>query len=252
MSKLRGKNVLVTRDAKGAEVFAKQLKAYGASPIVTPLLEIKCLEKETRKQMLPNIDTFEWVFFTSKNGVDCFLKNRQWAMDLNKCHIAAVGRKTAQALEEVGYTVHFMPSLFNAEVMAEEFLTKYKTTHSVLFVRGTLSSSILLDAFEQANRSFHCVEVYETRINSRIKGYLQMQLKEYKIDYLTFTSPSTVNAFIQLMECSEEFKSLPAICIGTTTETIAIQHGFTNTIIPTAFTIEGMLQTMLTHSQEKG
>lgn len=252
MNELQDKAILITRDAQGATAFAEKLAAYNARPIVTPLLTISCIDRVQQTTLPVEIETCEWVFFTSKNGVDCFVQHDDYANALNHCHIAAVGSKTAQALEEFGYTVDFIPSTYNAEVMAKEFLTTYETTKPVLFVRGVLASPILLDAFTKAGRPFYCLEVYETKTNDAMKQSLHSQLTEVAIDYLTFTSPSAVDAFMELVDQPKPFNQLPTVCIGTTTERKALEHGFTETIVPDQFTIEGMIRAIRKDSKKKG
>lgn len=47
---------------------------------------------------------------------------------IEHCRIAAVGSKTKQAIEAYGYEVDFIPSIYHAETMAEEFLQLEKTS----------------------------------------------------------------------------------------------------------------------------
>lgn len=252
MSGLQDKTILITRDAKGATLFAEKLVAQQAKPKIASLLEITCLGDTQAKQLPVEIATCEWIFFTSKNGVDCFLQQPENASALHGCHIAAVGSKTAQAIERHGYKVDFIPSIYNAETMAAEFLATYETNGPVLFVRGVLASPVLVDAFTNANRAFYCLEVYDTTINEAAKERLRWQFAESPIDYLTFTSPSAIDAFIQLIEEQINYKQIPTVCIGTTTERRAIKHGFTKTIVPEQFTIDGMIQAMIKDCQQRG
>ncbi len=238
---LHNKTVLVTREIEAAEQFAEKIRTYNGNPIVAPLLEIRCIPFKLEKNLS---EKFDWVFFTSVNGVNCFMRQ---SPQLEGCRIAAVGPKTAEALEQFGYEVDFIPTRYNAKTMAAEFLQMYENSGFVLFVRGNLSSPVLLDAFINAKRSYECVEVYETVTNEKTKVKLSASLQE-EIDFITFTSPSTVDAFIQLVG---ESKKVPAVCIGTTTEKRAKEVGFTETIVPEDFTIEGMLEVMLEEVERK-
>jgi uroporphyrinogen-III synthase len=251
MINLEEKRILVTREAAGAKIFGKKIAAAGGIPIITPLLQINCLPINDETASSLELDTYEWVFFTSKNGVDCFLQDDRFREALARCNIAAVGPKTEKALENQGYSVQFVPSTFNAEVMASEFLLTFKETGPVLLVRGTLASPVLPQAFSKAGRSFTTFEVYETVSNEEIKNTLQTALQD-GIDLLTFTSPSTIDAFIELAEERQTYIDLPAACIGTTTENHAKEKGFQHTIVPTHFTIEGMLEAMSDYFQGKG
>lgn len=244
---LHNKTILVTREEKAGEIFARKINQYGAKALQVPLLKITCLPYEQTINEALQQKKYAWIFFTSKNGVDCFMKQDP---PIGHCRIAAVGSKTKQAIEAYGYEVDFIPSIYHAETMAEEFLQLEKNIAPVLFVRGKIASRVLIDAFREAERPFDCVEVYDTVMNRNAKGKLTAILQEEKIDYLTFMSPSTVGAFVALTEADPSFYAIPAVCIGTTTEKSAREAGFKQTIIPNEFTIEGMLD--IINEKEKG
>lgn len=255
MINLQNQTILVTREKSDAARFASEIAQYGGRPITMPLLQIHCLASENRKQSLVIDLDYEWVFFTSKNGVTCFLREQvnERFLQRSNVKIATVGSKTAAVLLALGYHVDFIPSRYNAEVMAEEFLTKYADTGRTLFVRGVLASNILIDAFTKAKRQFDCYEVYDTIINTAIKAELHDVLTDQQIDILTFTSPSTVNAFIKVVEKPELFSGTPTMCIGTTTEKRAKEAGFTETIVPDNFTTDGMIVALSDYlKREKG
>lgn len=243
MINLHNQTILVTREKNAAVSFASEIVKYGGRPITVPLLQINCLSFENRQEsFIENVD-YEWVFFTSKNGVSCFLKSsiNERLLQKKEVKIAAVGSKTADVLMTLGYQVDFIPSQYNAEVMAAEFLTKYPDTGRTLFVRGVLASNILIEAFVRAKRQFDCYEVYDTRVNTRIEDELHHALHNQKIDVFTFMSPSTTHAFVKLVDKAEQYFDTPAVCIGTTTENSAKEVGFRKTIVPDNFTTEGMI-----------
>lgn len=249
MNPLKNKKILITRDAQAAASFQQLLEREQAKPRTVPLIKIECVK---RTNLSVNVKDCEWVFFTSRNGVACFLQDKTFAAALHHCQIAAVGEKTAQALVEHGYTVDFIPSVFNAETMAKEFLASYETTKPTLFVRGAIASPILLDAFTKANRTFYCLEVYDTFLHTKAKQQLQTTLAQHTFDYVTFTSPSAVEAFVQSVEDIKQQLDLPIVCIGTTTEQKAMSYGFTQRIVPKKFTIEAMIEAMKIDCMQKG
>lgn len=240
MISLRGQRILVTREAQGAKRLAEQISFYGGEPIVTPLLEIKCLPvRENLK-----LHAYDWVFFTSQNGVNCFVKHASFSGQLSGCRIAAVGTKTAEAIGRAGYDVDFIPSTYNAKVMADEFLAAYDDAGPILLVRGVRSRTVLADALAEAGRTYANLTVYDTVIHSTIKKQLTAVLSKQSVDMLTFTSPSAIDAFIELVGDIRRFKHLPVACIGTTTEKYARDAGFKRCIVPEQFTVEDMLKAM--------
>ena len=236
---LQNKAILVTRDERGAKQLADKITSYGGRPILSPLLAIDCLPLQDENT---DICSFDWVFFTSQNGVDCFLKQDQFAKRLHDCRIAAVGPKTAEKVKRSGYQVDFIPSVYNAKVMAEEFLATYDDARSILLVQGVLSRRILADALNGSGKSCSSLEVYDTGTNHKEKDALNVALANGNVDILTFASPSAVDAFIELAEQTNQYLHVPVACIGTTTEKRALEVGFTQTIIPEEFTIDSMIE----------
>lgn len=236
---LHQNKVLITREKTQAKAFAKLIKDNDGIPIEVPLLKIECQSTNIE------IDkAYQWIFFTSANGVNCFFEQYKLPHGVK---IAAVGLKTKIAIEEHGYTVAFMPSTFNAETMAEEFLEKeHPFTSSILLIRGNRSRKVLPQVFKANGLSFDLLEVYKTSFNRDHKETLNRIIEEGNIDFLTFTSPSTIQAFTELLSPSnlERVKTIVCVCIGTTTGNKADEMGFQHTLIPDEFTIEGMVRHM--------
>lgn len=247
MNSLHGKNILITRDEQGATILADLLRKTGANPMEVPLLQINC----KRYEMKAALTQYSWVFFTSQKGVACFLQHEEYAEQLHKCNVAAVGEKTKAALNNRGYKVDFMPSTYNAETMAVQFLQRFNKKERVLFVRGNLSSPVLLRAFDKGKMPYDVVEVYETKQNDVMKRTLQEVSETNEIDYITFTSPSAIDAFLSMVPDFAKWQPIPIVCIGTTTEKKAIDAQFSNILVADVFTIEGMIEKMVQHNIRK-
>lgn len=237
---LLDKTILVTREKSQAQVFSNLLSSRGANPIEIPLLKINCLQMsgELKKKR------FDWIFFTSAHGVTCFVEQLRDTSFFETCKIATVGHKTELALKKYGLTADFIPTTYNAVVMAKEFLEKYPNASNLLLVRGSISRKELIEAFTKHGVTYQTVTVYETNFNEEMRVTLIETLTNERMDFLTFTSPSTVKAFykfVQEDEKLEQYLQIPTICIGTTTENCALQLGFKYTFIPESFTIESMV-----------
>src|SRR5699024_9578924 len=105
-------------------------------PILVPLIKIVTRNNSVNNSVIDHLDKFDWIFFTSINGVIHFFNQLKDHSKLNGKKIAVVGHKTEEALKRFGFDAHFMPTVYNAETMAEEFVATYGKKHSVLFVRG--------------------------------------------------------------------------------------------------------------------
>lgn len=236
------KRILVTREKKQAKAFSTLIKESNGISIEVPLLEIRT--KQENPFIAKSLKDIEWIFFTSVNGVNSFFELVQQTEQLEACQFAAVGTKTAQALESKGYTAQFIPTTFNAETMADEFAKQYGVQGKLLLVRGNRSRDVLPKKFTQKGYSIELVEVYETIHHTEAKAELNHVLLHEQIDLLTFTSPSTIDSFCQIVDPAFHFQKVPAVCIGTTTAKRAEKAGFDSIIMPESFTIEGMVNEM--------
>ena len=108
------KRILVTRPREQADGFIDGLKAAGFEPICFPVIQIRPMEDNTQlDQALKNLDKYEWIVFTSVNGVDVVF-NRLPA-DVHFPHTAAIGPKTANALRCHGVEPDYVPEEYVAE-----------------------------------------------------------------------------------------------------------------------------------------
>lgn len=239
------KRILITRDESRGSVFAKQVTRYGGQAIVTPLIKITCTSDSDQQELMERICDYEWIVFTSANGVNCFFSQLERAKKkVKQALFAVVGPKTNQALQMFGYEADFIPRVYNAKTMAPEILKKHRPTGPVLLVQGQLSGTVLEVAFYQEEIPYDCMKVYETGTNAEAKPDLQHALQTDEIDFITFMSPSTVDAFIELAGESGSKVASTIVCVGTTTAKRAREQGFTNVFVPETFTVEGMIKKM--------
>ncbi|MFD1850137.1 uroporphyrinogen-III synthase [Oceanobacillus bengalensis] len=245
---LHGKKIIITREEKGSKVFSNKLLEFGAIPIEVPLLKISCKNQADNDQKLATFSTYEWIIFTSANGVECFfemMKEQSVTLikQLSQLKIAVVGHKTEDCLKCYGLSADFIPSTYNAETLAREFLRDNEKVGKVLLVRGNLSRDTLPIEFGKAGIVYDSMVVYETvyHLENRI---LLNQVITSDYDFITFTSPSSVDAFYKMAD--DTITTGPIVCIGTTTEDRAIELGFKQILAPNnEYTIDGMIRCMI-------
>ncbi|MEC5422029.1 uroporphyrinogen-III synthase [Virgibacillus sp. C22-A2] len=250
---LHEKKILITREESQAKEFTEMVRFYGGQPVEVPLLTISCKDKPESKQLLTNLNKYEWLFFTSANGVNCFFQlvkkyKIDWAV-FQTMKMAVVGHKTEAALKGFGFTASFMPTTYNADVMANEFLNRETGKIPVLLVRGNRSREVLPARFSKYGLPYDLLEVYDTSYNYQMKHRLNDILKNGNIDYITFTSPSTVEAFWEMATAESR---IPCACIGTTTELRARELGFNSVITPQEFTIDELIASLSNYITERG
>ncbi|WP_010099018.1 uroporphyrinogen-III synthase [Ornithinibacillus scapharcae] len=248
---LSGKNVLVTREASQAKYFSDKILEYGGHVYEVPLLKITCRNDTNNQAIFNNLIQFEWIFFTSVNGVQCFFSLlEQNHLDVPKIKFAAVGHKTEDALQQYGYTAELVPAIYDGENLVDEFLRKYNDIGQVLLVQGSRSRDVIERGLHERGISYQSIVVYETRYNDDIGAELKEVLSTTELDFITFTSPSTVEAFKRLY-AEEVSQAITIVCIGNTTERRAIELGFKNTISPKVYTVESMVEIMCNQLKER-
>ena len=149
-------------------------------------------------------------------------------------------------LSTFGYEADFLPSNFQATNMGEEFFLHYPAPGKILYIRGNRSRDVLPDLFRTKGVFFQSMTVYDTLLVKAQKNEIKAWLVNRKLDALTFTSPSTVQAFLSMVNGTEiKGLELPCFCIGPTTAEIAKTNGFEEVLVPERYTINHMVRQMV-------
>lgn len=199
MNALAGKTVLITRAQHQAKQMSVAVKEKSGIPLEIPLLRMKGMSHRQIQHIAGQLHSYDWVIFTSKNGVAFFLDRLGKKLPVTT-KIAAVGVKTKLELEKRGYEVDFVPTSFVAEVFAEEFVKKLSGNECILFPKGNLARDVIPVALREMGVSLDELIVYGTKENVEKKRELIETLEAEKVDIITFTSPSTVTSFVRLLE----------------------------------------------------
>ncbi len=233
---LFGKRVVVTRPKELNSTFSEKLRQGGAQVIELPAIKTKELPFYIEREELINADV---IAFTSAFGVKTFFeKLKEQRIDIRalvNAKFAAVGKMTAREIEKHGVLVEFMPKSFSGKELGEII----KTDGKVMIFRAKNGAEGLTEALSTRGISYEDVAVYETipcEINPAAKKEIQNG-----VDYLCFTSASTVKSFIDGMQ-GEEVLLLPALCIGKQTASEAEKYGFKEIHISKEATIQSMAE----------
>jgi uroporphyrinogen-III synthase len=252
MSRLPAVKVLVTRPKQQTARFAEQLALAGANPIEVPLLTFRTRDDERNQLLSRQADRFNWLFFSSRNGVKHFqavVKHYSHLDDWRHCRIAAVGQKTADAIEDIlGRKADLVPKAYTADDLAEAFAATDAAASRILLIQGSLSRPALANGLRQNDYAFEKMVVYDTVEEQTNQMLLNDVLENEKPEVLTFTSPSSIEAFFAFIRSSDmKHKQLNKLClvIGPTTERAAKRHGFFNILVPEVFTAEAMIDTLV-------
>ena len=175
---------------------------------------------------LQELSSFQWVLFTSVNGVKFFFQRMQPVKDRypqDEGKVAAVGPKTAEALEEKGIQVDLIPQEYVAESLFEALLPLIQSGDRVLLPRANIARNLLPKELSQAGCEVVDVDAYDTCGTGEDGEEVVHFLAEGRLHVLTFTSSSTVHYFVKAMEkAREDWRDLLSrtqiACIGPITK----------------------------------
>lgn len=262
---LLGQRILITRPKKQAAAFAAQVEQLGGVPVAFPVIEIvPATSREQQKKIeaaLAELPACDWLVLTSPNGAEHMIRLlNDHHVDFSifdDVNITAVGPKTAARLEQSGLRVRDIPRKYDAESLTEWLIERCKPGEKLLLARGNLARPYLPE--QLARHQLHVIDlvVYETIMpDASASKQLFVQLGQGRIDWVTFTSSSTVD---NLMKLLEPYAKDPAAlinrcriaCIGPVTAKTARSRGLRIDCMPQTYTTEAMLQEMIDRKEHE-
>ena len=227
---LKDKVIISTRALEASDTLPEIIKSSGAKLLSLPMIEIVPSPLDIQMtEDLNNLRSFDWIFFTSKNGVVNFFKqliDSKGNTTLPKtAKIAVIGLKTGLELEYYGYA----PTFISEENTAEEFLNRFEAKYKpenlkILLALGNLADNTLENRLSIQNTT-HRINVYQTVKPAQADQAILEQIKNDGYDLIIFTSPSTFNNFCTFYEPSLLGK-LKMASIGSVTTKAIQKAGF--------------------------
>lgn len=251
---LRERTVVITRARAQAAPFAAALESFGARVISCPTIQI--VEPETfapLDEAAENLYGYDWLIFTSTNGVDYFLRRfLQLGHDiseLDELRVCAIGEATAERLREANVHVDLVPEEFKAEGVfsaLKRFIGSAEgfQGRNFLIPRAAQARDYLPRALESAGARCDVVPAYRTVApQDTEKRRVEALLAGGGIDCITFTSSSTIRNFAELFDTTDLNSLLAGVhiaCIGDITASTAAEYGLRTDIQPAEFTTEAL------------
>jgi len=238
---LFGQRVVVTRASAQAADLCESLRRLGAEPVEAPAIEIVDPEDfQPLDQAIERLETYDWLLFTSRNGVDRFLARLdQSDRDLRavRGRIAAIGPATAQALEAAHLKVDVTPEEFVAEGLLDALAKHPMDGKHVLLPRAAEAREILPEKLRERGAVVDVVPAYRT---DRPAGEAQLA----DADWITFTSSSTVRNTVEALGV-EAVRRLRIASIGPVTSRTARELGLQVDVEAAEHTVEGLLSALV-------
>ena len=230
---LAGKRVVVTRPRAQAAALAEKLAGQGAVPIIFPMIEITPMDDcRPLDAALRQLDQYDWIIFTSVNGVTAVWDrlDAAWPAALR---IAAVGPATARALAARGANAAFMPDEYVAEALAAGLGDV--AGQRVLLPHAELAREALADVLRGRGATVDELPVYRTLPAAPDPQGLAEQQRG--VDAITLTSASAARNFARLAPAA------PAVvaCIGPVTAAAAREAGLPVRVVAAEYTLDGLV-----------
>jgi uroporphyrinogen III methyltransferase/synthase len=246
---LKGRTFLITRTVQGNKVEREKLEKLGANVIELPLIEIGPPSNPRMiKRSVQEIDRFDWIIFTSANGVNSFFSYYRDNEDRGKrirAKFACVGLETQRALEEKGFAPTFVPSEFLTQKLAQELVSKFPMQGKrVLLPRAEEASQEIATILEKAGALVVEAPVYRTIIR-RIENLDKKDILNQVTD-ITLTSPSTVKGLVTNFSAEEiKLRNIRLHCIGPVTASVLKEEHIVPFTVSNIHTIDGLIDSIL-------
>ena len=250
---LLGKKIVVTRARAQASDLVELLSELGAECLECPTIKIEPPADYTLlDRAIKNLSTYDWVIFTSVNGVAFFFE-RLFAAGkdvraFNNLQTATIGPATEKKLFDFGLNSDIVPDSYRAESVVKAFGSMDINANKILLPRAEEARPILPIELTKMGAEVDEIPVYRTVAVDDDGDQLIKQLEGQSIDMITFTSSSTVKNFRALIP-SKKFKTLLKgviiASIGPITSDTANELGFEVHITAESYTIPGLCEAIL-------
>jgi uroporphyrinogen III methyltransferase/synthase len=247
---LFGRSIVVTRAREQASDFKVMLQTLGARCIEFPTIAIEPPPSwEPLDQAISRIATYQWVIFTSVNGVVFFMQRLRAAgrdvRELKGVRLAAIGPKTAEAVESCGLRLDLVPGEYRAEAILDGLAGEQAEGARFLLPRALEARDVLPDTLRQWGATVDVVPTYQTVLPTGQSQSVLELLQKRQVHCVTFTSSSTVSNFFGMFPDEQLRSALQGVaiaCIGPVTAQTAEKFGLAVDVMPSSYTMPALVE----------
>lgn len=200
---LFGLRIGITRAEEQSEPEIKRALELGAQPVLLPTIEIgPPADWEPVDAAIAGLDEYQWLVFTSANGVNYFL-NRLWetgydARKLARLKIATIGPSTAEALQQFHLRADLIPDQYRAEALAAA-LKPLVQGQKILWAGANRGREVLQTELAEVSATVDKIVVYENHDVASWESESLELLESGEIDWIGLSSPSIARNFSRLL-----------------------------------------------------
>lgn len=255
---LKNKVIVITRSEEQAEDSIKKFESLGAIVIPFPTIKIRPIKVFNMFDNYANqLDKFDYVIFTSENAVKYSVDRlREIQIDLpTSLSVVCVGKKTASVCEELDIKVDIVPNDFSAKGLLNHFKEIDITNNKIFIPTSAIAPDELKVGLIELGAEVVKTPIYDVGLpeENEINGSKEL-LQNHKPDLFIFTSPSTYNNFLKILQIEDAqnyFDGFSIAAIGPTTKEAIESSGVKVDIIPNNFTMDDLIKETVKYYSEK-
>lgn len=249
---LFGTQIIVTRPKTRASALTERLRGLGADVIELPSIETsaKFGSIEDIKSIADNDNVC--IAFTSPSGVEHFFEilaqnkyDIRQILSIKNLKVAALGSATAKILEKYGIYADFIPERYSSKDLGRLLVQSLDKDTKLYLLRAENGSRDIIDELDGSDLCYRDIAIYSTSYikNSALAQKTMSELENGNVDYVTFTSASTVDGFVKRFD-GLDFTGFNAVCIGEKTAEEAKKHNM-KIMVSSQATIDSMIDSIL-------
>ena len=237
---LSGVRVLLTRPKELISETAGKLRGFGAEVLELPAIRtVRTENNERLYEALSRPGSYQWIAFTSPTGVRVFFEElRQSHTDIRKLagvKIAAIGGGTKKELEKLGLYADLIPDIFDGAHLGSTLAKVCEKGDRILIPRAAMGGRELTEALQSSGKELTVDDIatYDTIYETSRLVDERAEIENGTIDYVMFTSASTVRGFAKALG-DIDYSKVKAVCIGKQTKAAADAYGMQTWMAETA------------------
>jgi len=254
---LFGQHIVITRSRQGQSKMTRALTELGGKVTQLPTIKIKAQNLDLLAETIKLMDGYQGLIFTSGVSVKLFFEEMaKQELDcryLHKQKVYSVGRETQKVLKANGIRTSLVPTTYTKEGLADLIRETSEVGERFLLARSAKGDPLWLS------------ELSETFTLTEVQCYDTVSYKDPKVDisglkavdYLTFTSASTVHGYMAQAKSEtsgvllDALKSAKVCVIGPATRLAAESYDIVVDLQPKDYTINDMIEAILADSQTR-
>ncbi|MFO7725252.1 MAG: uroporphyrinogen-III synthase [Oceanipulchritudo sp.] len=258
---LQGRRIVLTRDTEGSKRLSARLEALGAEVLRIPLIDVVPeLDPETVAEVFKDFASYDWLLFTSRNGVRYFFRTFLEAFadirSLGFIRIAAIGGGTLEALAAYHLRADLVATKATGLDLAktleeEETLDNLK----MLVVKGNRNREDLVNRLWENRAIVDTLQVYATHFTDLSDNPEAARFRREGADALVFASGSAVQSFgEQAAHLSlDKGARIPALCsFGPATSARMKEAGIPVAVESAEPGVDGMVEALVDYFSGEG